>query len=340
MTRENPLGTGDAAEQSRRNGGSNRNDDDKGTEKKSGGNNHPMGMAVLVFLPWLIFTMVSILFALAYHHYWFAVWCLILLFTMMAVTFIILDSQQRMGGSWFYFLSFMCLLSIFVGVLSGLYNYWTHMYPYWSYGEAATYTNVLPTEPAEARQDAGKIFFSITARVDTGRAVGYKMGTTYCVAPILDNTQANRPVVQYWAIGIDCCTARGDFHCDDTWNPKSHSGMVLLDSASGGQSVSSRGRKSAKGRKGSEMFGAPEVDYYFKAVRLAIGAFDMESAEHPIFVRWVRDPDERMHEYWRLGIGWLVAVICVYLLFAIVAGAILQMWSKRSAASQGARIGD
>merc|ERR1719207_527064 len=115
---------------------------------------------------------------------------MVLLFVMMSVTFFVLDSQQRMGGSWFYFLGVLCLLSIFFGCLAGLYNYWTHMYQYWSYDEAATYNNVLPTEPADARQDAGKIVFSTTARVDTSRAAGYKVGTTYCVAPILDNTQA------------------------------------------------------------------------------------------------------------------------------------------------------
>jgi hypothetical protein len=229
------------------NGNDRRGDDEPGVEKKTNGNNHPMGMAVLVFLPWLIFTMISVLFALAYHHYWFGVWLVVLLFVMMAVTFFVLDSQQRMGGSWFWFLGTLCILSIVLGCLSGLYNYWTHMYLYWSYDEAATYTNVLPTEPANARQDAGKIFFSTTARVDTSRAVGYKVGTTYCVAPILDNTQAGmHPTVQYWAAGIDCCTSRGDFHCDDTWNPKSHSGMVLLDAVNSDQSVSTRGRKSAK----------------------------------------------------------------------------------------------
>eukprot|EP00746_Dinoflagellata_sp_MGD_P013127 gnl/MRDRNA2_/MRDRNA2_128231_c0_seq1.p1 gnl/MRDRNA2_/MRDRNA2_128231_c0~~gnl/MRDRNA2_/MRDRNA2_128231_c0_seq1.p1 ORF type:complete len:344 (+),score=38.38 gnl/MRDRNA2_/MRDRNA2_128231_c0_seq1:112-1143(+) len=343
MTRDNPLGTGDGAERGRsRNGNSgerDRADDDKGVEKKNG-NNHPMGMAVLVFLPWLIFTMITILFALAYHHFYFGVWGMVLLLTFMSVTFFVLDRGQRMGGSWFYFLGVLCLLSILNGCLAGLYNYWTHMYPYWSYNEAETYTNVLPTEPADARQDAGKIFFSKTARVDTSRAVGYKLGTTYCVAPILDDTQAGRATVQYWAAGMDCCPSRGDFHCDDTWNPKSHSGMVLLDVGSGDQSVSTRGRQSAKGRKPSEFFGAPVADYFFKAVRLATASYDVSSAEHPIFVRWVANPDQHQHDYWRSGIGFLVAVICIYLLLAIISGAILQMWSKRSAAAQGARIGD
>jgi hypothetical protein len=337
------LGTGNGAERSRRDAESGRGGSDDKGEKKEGdqknGNNHPMGMAVIVFVPWLLFSMTSVLFAMAYHHYWWAVWGMVLLFVFVSISFLVLHSQQRMGGSWFYFLAMCCLLAIFAGCLSGLYNYWTHMYLYWSYDEAATYSNVLPSEPAEARSDAGKIIFATTARVDTTRAVGFKEGSEYCVAPILDNTQSEHPRVQYWAAGMDCCTARGDFGCDDAWNPKSHSGLVILNTGAGQQSVSTRGRKATAGGT-AMMLGTPLADYYFRAVRLAQASFDLTSVEHPIFVRWVVDPDRLQNDYWRLGIGWLVAVICVYLLFAIIAGAILQMWSKRSAASQGARIGD
>merc|ERR1719265_981909 len=147
----------------------------------------------------------------------------------------VLDSLKT--RPWWLFLGLLSLFAILFSVLCGQYNYWMHMFPYWSYDENRSYQNVLPTEPAEAHSDAGKIQFSHTARVDTSRAVGYKSGVVYCVSPILDDTQLDR--VEYWAAGTNCCPARGDFLCDDTWNPKAKSGVVVLDTAPGDASVSS-----------------------------------------------------------------------------------------------------
>merc|ERR1719159_1832451 len=60
------------------------------------------------------------------------------------------------------------------------------------YEEAREYHNVLPSEPAAAHADAGKITFAEAARIDTTKAVGYKAASTYCVAPILDPSSNNR----------------------------------------------------------------------------------------------------------------------------------------------------
>merc|ERR550537_1073076 len=62
--------------------------------------------------------------------------------------------------------------------------------------------------------------------MDTNRAAGYRSGgTTYCVAPLLtpEASLAAVPRVEYWTIGVDCCspgpTSKG-YHCDATrlWN--------------------------------------------------------------------------------------------------------------------------
>merc|ERR550537_821201 len=157
------------------------------------------------------------------------------------------------------------------------------MFPYYAYDENRSYSNVLPTEPAEAHADAGKIKFSHTARVDTTRAMGYKAGSVYCVAPILDDTQLDR--VEYWAAGIDCCPSRGDFNCDDAWNPKAKSGVVILD---------------------SNALIPTKHDFYMKAAKEAEAAYQLSSAEEPLFVRWVADPQGIQDDYWRAGVGFLV----------------------------------
>jgi len=233
-----------------------------------------------------------------------------------------------MGGSWFLFLGLLGLFAVSNACLFGSFNYWTHMFQYWSYDENRAYSNVLPTQPAASVADAGKIIFSNTARVDTTRAVGYKQGTVYCVAPILDDTQLDR--VEFWAAGIDCCPSRGDFNCDDTFNPKAKSGVVILDTTGGDAGVHTGGAGAT-----FTMF-PPKRDFYMAAVREAEANFQLTSAEHPLFVRWVADPQTLQDDFWRSGVGFLVASVCIYLLISIIAGAILQMWSRRSAASSGA----
>jgi hypothetical protein len=280
--------------------------------------NQQVKMIALIVLPWLVFLTVSILFALCYHHYYLVVWLVVLGLFMASVTCMMLDSAQ--SRPWWLFLGLLSLFALLFGSLCGQYNYWMHMFPYASYDENRSYLNVLPTEPAEAHADAGKIVFAHTSRVDTSRAVGFKSGSTYCVAPILDDTQGDR--VEYWAAGVDCCPARGDFNCDDSWNPKARSGVVILDTSTGDASISS----------GDSSFGftlfRSRRDYYLKAVREAESNFLLTSADYPLFVRWVGDPQMIQDDYWRNGVGYLVATICIYLLISIILGSVLMIVHK------------
>merc|ERR1719379_3254457 len=232
------------------------------------------------------------------------------------------ESRRKTGGAWWLFLGLLSLFAILFSSLCGQYNYWMHMFPYWSYDENRSYQNVLPTEPAEAHSDAGKIVFAHTARVDTTRAVGFKSGSTYCVAPILDDTQLDR--VEYWAAGVDCCPARGDFNCDESWNPKARSGVVILDTSAGDASISS-GDTSV----GWSIFSSRR-DYYLKAVREAESNFMLTSADYPLFVRWVGDPQMVQDDYWRNGVGYLTATICIYLLISTILGSVLMIVTKHA----------
>merc|ERR1719265_1993212 len=125
--------------------------------------------------------MIGVLFQLAYYHYAVVVWLVVFAWMIMAGIFEMLHQRHRMAGSWFRFLGILSLLAVLNGVIFGSYNYWTHLYQYWSIDQNAEYTNVLPTEPARAIADAGKITFASTARVDTTRALGFKLSRTYCV---------------------------------------------------------------------------------------------------------------------------------------------------------------
>lgn len=281
-----------------------------------------MGMVALIAMPWLMYVALSCLFTFAYHHYYGVVWCITFGFFVLCAVFAVLDSRNRMGGSWYFSLALLCFFACLTATACGLYNYQEHFFPFWSYDENRAYSNVLPSEPAAAHGDAGKIIFANNARVDTTRAVGYKSGTVYCVAPIMDDTQTSR--VEYWAAGVDCCMQRADFHCDDAWNNAARSGVVVLDKS---EDLMFSHYKSSR------------HSYYMKAVHEAEAAFDLVSAEDPIFVRWVSDPQSFQDQFWRSGVGFLIASCCVYLLVSIILGAIMQMSARRSASAQGANPG-
>lgn len=275
---------------------------------KSGPGGQFTGMLLLMAVPWVIFIMLVISFSFAFHHYSVLVLTLVLAWATVSCIFLLLDFRERMGGQWFLFLGIMCIIGTINGTLAGLYNYHTHMFHYWSYSESRAYTNVLPSEPAASHADASKIVFTTSARLDTTRAVGYKASTTYCVAPILDESSTRN--VEYWAAGIDCCPARGDFACDDAWNPVARSAVVMVD---------------------SDGIFASKKDMFNKAVQQAKVSFNLFGPDEPLLVRWVVDPQQIQDDYWRGGIGFLVAVIFIYLLISIISGAMLHMWAKRAA---------
>lgn len=287
-----------------------------------------IGLGVYIFLPWLMFTTVSLLFATAYHHYPLLVLCLVLAWIMLSVMFLALDKRKRMGGSWYWFLSSLCLFAIAMGCMLGIYNYRMHMFQYWSYEENSVYTNVLPTEPADGHADAGKIVFAPGSRVDTTRAIGFKTNSeVYCVAPIFGD-DPNIDSVEYWAAGLDCCPARGDFDCDDSWKDTARSGLVILDSLANDRKLSNIDAPSVHFN-----FWRPPRVWYLEAIKQAEAAYDIKSADRPLLVRWVDDPQKMQDEFWRSGVGFCIASVCIYFLFSIIIGAMLQMCSKRFASA-------
>lgn len=176
--------------------------------------------------------------------------------------------QKRLGGK--KILTLVSLLSALIcvmcGSLSGASAYDAYFFPYYAFWQRAEYTNVMPSGLAKARGDAGSIVFSEDARVETTTTVGFKVGTTYCVAPVLDDRTT---AVQYWAVGKDCCKARSDFTCSDALSAKAKSGLVVRQS-------------------GMTLFGN-DIEIYMDAVKQSGEVYGYVSAENPLLVRWVED---------------------------------------------------
>lgn len=274
-----------------------------------------LGGPVLIALPLVTFTAIICLISFAFHHYSVLVLCLVVACYFLAFFFAWLNSRGRISGRWYLFLSVVCVFADCCGTAAGVYNYRVHMFQYWTYEDRRAYTNVLPTERAAAIADGGKIIFSNSARIDTTRAVGFKSGKTYCVAPILADQRADS--VEMWAVGMDCCPMRGDFSCDDAWNPVAKGGVAVVEPF-------------------NILAGPTSNDMYLKAVKLAAGAYGLKVPSQPLLVRWVADPQGVQDEAWRSGIGFIVSAICTYSLFSLLVGFIAHQMSRRAASSDAA----
>lgn len=262
-------------------------------------------MSTLIFIPWLLFVLIMATFVLWYHHHYLVTVFTILCGLMFSIAMIAIGSGGRKSGGrqdkkkTYTYLGCVCIVATLSAGILGYYCYHSYMFQYNSYEERRFYSNVLPAEPASTKVDAGKLVFSTDARVDISKSIGFKAGSFYCVAPILDEDMDTR--VEFWAAGVDCCSYRGDFSCDDAWDPKARSGAVMFEDSS---------------------WLVPSKRPYFEKARLeAETAYNMASSDHAIFVTWTKDPDAIQEQYWKSAMGFLTFTICVYLVISIMFGA-------------------
>eukprot|EP00927_Polykrikos_kofoidii_P002058 TRINITY_DN10791_c0_g1_i1.p1 TRINITY_DN10791_c0_g1~~TRINITY_DN10791_c0_g1_i1.p1 ORF type:complete len:651 (-),score=118.68 TRINITY_DN10791_c0_g1_i1:104-2056(-) len=148
----------------------------------------------------------------------------------------------QMEGKRLY--GFGVLVAAVLGAFIGTSNYFNNTFHYCSVKDHRTYANVPPDASAAKYDDAGEIAFEKGTRVDSNRSVGFRRrGITYCAAPIVfDDGDATVPSstsvvgspehVDFWAVGTDCCDARGNFRCaSDSRGPPG--GLVIRDGGIG-----------------------------------------------------------------------------------------------------------
>lgn len=128
-----------------------------------------------------------------------------------------------------------------------------------------------------AESSCTQVSFADGTTLDMDKALGYKDVDTFCVAPIVD--ELGSPLVQFWAVGVNCCDARGGFECDDAWSPKARSGVVVHD----------------------------DTGEYAAAIKMAQAAYSIASPEKYLLVRFVIDPETVEMNYWRVGVAFLFA---------------------------------
>lgn len=213
-------------------------------------------------------------------------------------------------------LSMMLPIAVIAGSIFGLYTYDVYaIYPMF-YANARTYADVVPSQSSAAVSDAGKLIFSSSSYVDTSLSVGYvtERGNTYCAAPVVDPSQQKQ--MQFWAVGINCCSEAGEFTCDSAEDKKATAGVVVFDNVG--------------------FFSSSSFDEYTKAKKKAEAYYGLFSTAYPTYVRWVTDDNLDMlsNEYRLKTFGALVAW---FFLYGIISAGIAYLLykPKKSKASAG-----
>lgn len=276
---------------------------------------HSRSVAVLTVLPWLIFTMLMCLFALPPPDFvWTATAYTI---AIMCASFAVLCLQVYWAfarGPIYFFIGLLCLFAVTLGCWVGHTVYSKDMAAYWLSKARPTRTDVNPTDSPLSYADASVLGFTVGARLDLLRILGYRpVGghQTFCVAPILNEKELSK--AKFFAVGINCCEPLWAFTCDDALDPHTRAGAVVSGAASAHASQ--------------------RYEIFRQAAQQAGGLYNLTVPKKPVFVRWLRDPRSQQGEAVTDAVI-TVLLFCVLYLLASMFLAILSHWSTAIVASK------
>mmetsp|Transcript_85576 Transcript_85576/g.242645 ORF Transcript_85576/g.242645 Transcript_85576/m.242645 type:complete len:305 (-) Transcript_85576:198-1112(-) len=228
----------------------------------------------IFLINWIVPFAIYLFLSLFYTFGFLQVPSLCVLFSAVFIIGSVVFFFMQNRGPLFLPLAISCAIATGTGTLFGLYVYDQFaVFPRF-YVNARLYLNVVPSQPSAAVADAGRIVFSSESVVDVQKSAGFvtETGQTYCAAPVRDNSNAAQ--VEFWAVGIGCCADSGDFYCDASADQQAHAGVAVFDNHG--------------------FFESSRRDYYEKAVEKAEAAFALQSAQDPMYVRWVREDNLNM----------------------------------------------
>lgn len=235
----------------------------------------------------LMFTIVSTVFMLGYHQCPRALMgaAAFVVFTFVSCAIYLYSKQWKLTKH--VLLLAVLGFAVLSGGVVGTSIHLTELVDYWPYYQKRHYTNVAPDEPAAAHSDASVLVFMDGARPDATRAARYKRkNVMYCAAPIdVQDSEEMAPTtnIQYWAIGKDCCN--GDFTCDDAAKSEARTGLVRM-------------RMEGDDLIGEGIMSNDEMNYYDKAVMMAVTTFDITSPKERLYVHFVQDVEKARAAYW------------------------------------------
>merc|ERR1719161_3308293 len=113
------------------------------------------------------------------------------------------------------------------------------MQPYYDIENLASYVDVNPSEhkfasgeivPTRGKRylDAGIVYFKDDVILDQTKAMSFRNGDLYCVAPLISKTCKENCGYDFWAIGLNCCSDWPlTFAVASTPTPHAKSGLRL-----------------------------------------------------------------------------------------------------------------
>lgn len=221
-----------------------------------------------------------------------------------------LSSKKAMGKDrpWLWWVGVLNGQSTLVAVVIGFFLYFRFLCYYWKYTEMRTYTNVAAAQDASAFSDGSMILFTEDTRLDPMRSIGFKSrwtGSQYCVAPIVDGTMGDGDGIYYWAIGMDCCTGRAEFRCDDAADFATRSALVALEPTDVVRPFMAWAVRGAA------------YPHYLEAVRMQEATYNTKAAPDPTFVYWTRDPIAMKDTFYSTAKTLAIKLTVVYTLLLI-----------------------
>jgi len=206
---------------------------------------------------------------------------------------VLIRYRQHDGRPWQFLL--IILLNIIIGAsagtCSGEWSWRSYTAAYFEHQKMASYVNVDPDlDTGQAYMDASVLYFKEDVHVLRKRALAFRNGRTYCVAPIVHGqleqnrhhqyqnsrtlstetyyTPPKSGSIDFWAVGTDCCGTTGTdningFTCGDALSKLARAGLRVMDS-------NERKNFLLATQQWSASTGLP--------------------ARHPLFFTWVKDP--------------------------------------------------
>jgi len=227
-------------------------------------------MFLTVFIPWGVFVFTSGVcgFSLQYTHPNIAK-ALIGLMIMFWLVTVVVAIRARRGNpdpTWYTYLAIMTTIMLLSGIGCGLDMYYTHVEPYLELSDLKVTKNVDAIRAhGEHYMDTGIIYFNQGNDIDSQKTSHFKLGTMYCVAPIVTNGLA--PETQsydFWVVGKDCCAVgASDFRCGAWSLGGAHAGIRVMNDE--------------------------DTAYYRLAVDQGLTTYNIMS-KHPLFFELAVDP--------------------------------------------------
>lgn len=256
----------------------------------------------LILVPWLFLVLVLFCYLQAGARSQTAVlWLIPLVLLPLSMGFV--KFHYTAGNNPEVVLGILVLTAISIALIPGVYINSALLPEYRRLTLGASYFNVLPTEAAAGKLDAGTMVFAEPTTVDTARTFGYTDATTdppttYCVAPISDGGLSSTRV-EYWVAGTNCCRARSDFTCGAASSDPHARGAIVLP-----QDLQAS-------------------DGFRQAISGATSAYQLELNNFYLLTDWRAGPNEYVNSLWDNSVHLVFFFGGVYLLISMMVGCAL-----------------